>query len=123
MKTPTQNQNSKLGSRPEQLSTSNAHRINFQRREANRNLDTSRLLDLLHREAPRFHDLAEIVGQWVWVQFDGKQPRRVTSLLSELGFHWNRRRQLWQHPCGVFTAQRSTDDPRRRYGSRNAQRN
>lgn len=121
MKTPSQNQNSKLGSRPEQLSTSSTHRVNFQRREANRNLDTSNLLNLLRREAPRFHDLAEIVGQWVWVQFDGKQPRRVTSLLSELGFHWNRRRQLWQHPCGVFISQRSTDDPRRRYGSRQPQ--
>lgn len=123
MKTPAQNQNPKLKSRPEHAHTGTAHNINFLRREANRQLNTRSLLNLLHQEAPRFHDLAEIVGQWVWVQFDGKQPRRVTCLLSELGFHWNRRRQLWQHPCGVFTSQRASDDPRRRYGRRQPQAN
>ena len=30
------------------------------------------------------------------------------------GFHWNQRRQVWQHPCGV-RAVRSGGDPRSYY--------
>jgi hypothetical protein len=26
----------------------------------------------------------------------------VTAHLAQLGFHWNRRRRVWQHPCGRF---------------------
>jgi hypothetical protein len=33
----------------------------------------------------------------------GRSSRRyVTAELAQLGFHWNRRRQVWQHPCGQF---------------------
>ncbi len=80
-------------------------------------LETDQVLSLLRREAPRFFELAEVVGKWVWIQFDDRQPSDVTSLLSELGFHWNNRRQSWQHPCGRFT-KGANDDPRSRYGSR-----
>jgi hypothetical protein len=37
--------------------------------------------------------------------------------LAELGFHWNNKRQSWQHPCGTITDERATYDPRKRYGS------
>jgi hypothetical protein len=37
--------------------------------------------------------------------------------LSELGFHWNNKRQSWQHPCGLFRDQSVTFDPRKKYGS------
>jgi hypothetical protein len=60
--------------------------------------------------------LAEVVGKWIWIQFDGKQPRQITAALAELGFHWNYRRQLWQHPCGTITPS-SNQDPRRKYRS------
>jgi hypothetical protein len=60
--------------------------------------------------------MCEVVGNWVWIQFDGKQPKEVTTALSELGFHWNSRRQLWQHPCGQIIDS-ANYDPRRRYGS------
>ena len=91
--------------------------INFARRNANRVLNTDRVLALLRREAPKFFELAEVVGKWVWIQFADKQPPTVTAVLSELGFHWNHKRQSWQHPCGVFRDQSAPVDPRKIYGS------
>lgn len=85
-------------------------------RQYNRSLSLERVLHLLRTQAPRFWELAEVVGQWVWIQFDGKQPRQITAELAQLGFHWNNRRQLWQHPCGQITDSVNFD-PRRRYGS------
>jgi hypothetical protein len=103
--------------RPEPLSTANPRQIDFKRRRANRSLDTAKLLTLLESDAPMFHEAAEIVGKWVWIEFTEKQPAAVTRVLAELGFHWNRLRQAWQHPCGIYRDQRATDDPRYRYGS------
>jgi hypothetical protein len=74
------------------------------------------VLKLLQKEAPRFWELAEVVGKWVWIRFDDKQPPTITAELSELGFHWNNRRQVWQHPCGQFMSGVNYD-PRRRHGS------
>ena len=92
-------------------------RIDYARRQANRELPTDQLLALLRSEAPRFYDLAEVVGKWVWIQFTEKQPREVTATLAQLGFHWNNARQTWQHPCGPVT-QGSPGDPRAKYGAR-----
>ena len=78
-------------------------RIDFARRQANRELPTDQLLALLRSESPRFYELAEVVGKWVWIQFAEKQPREVTATLAQLGFHWNNTRQTWQHPCGALT--------------------
>ena len=119
MKTKSKNQNQKSGllNRPEQLSTDKRAKIDMSLRRANRQLETERLLELLRNETPRFFELAEVVGKWVWIQFDGKQPVTVTAVLSELGFHWNNKRQSWQHPCGLFRDRSVTFDPRRKYGS------
>ena len=92
-------------------------KIDTARRQANRALNTDKLLSLLRREAPKFFALAEVVGKWVWIQFDQKQPVTVTAVLSELGFHWNNKRQSWQHPCGIFRDQSAPIDPRKKYGS------
>ncbi len=94
--------------------------IDFAKRQANRQLDTQRLLALLRTEAPRLYALAEIVGTWVWVQFPDKQSREVTSALAQLGFHWNNKRQVWQHPCGPITTEASPQDPRTKYGTQHA---
>ena len=91
--------------------------IDFAKRQANRGLPTEQLLVLLRTEAPRFYELAEVVGKWVWIQFTEKQPPQVTSVLAQLGFHWNNKRQVWQHPCGPVTVDASPDDPRAKYGS------
>ncbi|HEX3799689.1 MAG TPA: hypothetical protein VH413_13410 [Verrucomicrobiae bacterium] len=71
-------------------------------RRANRRLETAKLLALLREETPRFFELAEVVGKWVWIQFTEKQPSDITRVLAELGFHWNNTRQTWQHPCGTM---------------------
>jgi hypothetical protein len=84
MKTNTnknQKQNSEAQSRPEQLSTSTGNRpkINLELRRANRALDTEKLLALLRSQTPRFFELAEVVGKWVWIQFTEKQPAEEKS--------------------------------------------
>lgn len=122
MKTQAHKQNLKAQSRPEQLSTAaeqtTEHRalphIDFKSRRANRALNTKRVIALLRSEAPDFFNLAEVVGRWVWIQLKDKQPREVTSALSELGFHWNKQRQTWQHPCGQWIS-RKPADPRTKY--------
>ena len=126
MKTTSHNQSSELKSRSEQLSTGSDTRnnsrdtrpqIDLALRQANRGLATDQLLALLRTEAPSFYELAEVVGKWVWIQFTEKQPPQVTSVLAQLGFHWNNKRQAWQHPCGKLTAG-SPGDPREKYGTR-----
>ncbi len=91
-------------------------RISFKLRRHNRALPTEKVLNLLHTEAPRFWEVCEVVGKWVWITFTEKQPREVTMVLAELGFHWNNTRQAWQHPCGTL-AERTPRDPRIKYGS------
>ena len=117
MKTNT-NSDSRLQNRTAQSSEQKTplQRIDFNRRFANRGLPTDKVLDLLFHETPRLFELAQVVGKWVWIQFEHKQPVTVTSVLSELGFHWNRQRQVWQHPCGKFSLG-SRQDPRQTYRS------
>jgi hypothetical protein len=119
MKTKSKNQIQKAGllNRPEQLSTENRPKIDFALRRANRALETEKLLALLRSESPRFFEVAEVVGKWVWIQFSDKQPPTITRVLAEFGFHWNNTRQTWQHPCGTYRNKRATYDPRKRYGS------
>jgi hypothetical protein len=91
-------------------------KIDFNRRRRNRGLSVGSLLSVIHRESAEFWNGVEVVGKWVWIQFDGKQQPQTTAALSELGFHWNNRRQVWQHPCGTVTAT-SNRDPHRTYRS------
>ena len=115
--TAKKNQQMGLLSRSEQSGTEIRPEINYALRHTNRALETDKLLALLRSEAPRFFEVAEVVGKWVWIQFSDKQPSDVTKVLAELGFHWNNTRQTWQHPCGTITDERATYDPRKRYGS------
>ena len=93
-------------------------RIDYDLRRSNRELPTDKVLNLLRSEAPRFFELAEVVGHWVWIQFADKQPREITAQLARLGFHWNNKRGVWQHPCGQFMKEPASYDPRERYGSK-----
>ena len=115
--TSSKSKNSELQSRPEQLSTNTGNRakIDYKKRFVNRALDTQKLLALLRSETPKFFELAEVVGKWVWIQFTEKQPSEVTLVLAELGFHWNNARQAWQHPCGTIPER--IFDPRRKFES------
>ena len=94
-------------------------RVDFAKRQENRQLPTEQVLELLKRWLPVAFERAEVVGKWIWVAFDGKQPQSLTAELSQLGFHWNNRRQVWQHPCGVFKGE--PVDPRSKYQTVSAQ--
>ena len=120
MKTTNQNREASAPAnvRPSSVSkTGKLPKLDFALRHRNRQLPTETLLQLLQTEAPEFRRIAHVVGKWVWIQFKQKQPQAVTNALSQFGFHWNKRRLTWQHPCGVFCSQGADYDPRRRYGS------
>jgi len=58
----------------------------------------------------------ELVGRWLWICFIDQPDAQCHRFLSSVGFRFNRRRQLWQHSCGVRSV-RSGGDPRAHYGS------
>ena len=90
--------------------------IDMARRRVNRELPAEKVVQLLEKEAPGLFNMAEVIGKWVWIQFREKQPRTVTALLAEFGFHWNNKRQAWQHPGGALTSG-AEHDPREKYPS------
>jgi hypothetical protein len=118
MKTKNQNSDSELKSRSAQQVGEKAAlpQIDLNRRNKNRALPMESMLTVIKQEAPDFWNAVEVVGKWLWIQLDGKQPREITAILSQLGFHWNNRRQVWQHPCGQVRP-RADFDPRRKYRS------
>ena len=90
--------------------------IDSARRQSNRSLPTEKVLHLLQTSAPDLYRVAEVVGKWVWVQFQDQPAAEIRQQLAQLGFHWNRARQAWQHPCGQFSLS-SVADPRTKYQS------
>ena len=90
--------------------------IDMKKRRLHRGFGTTQILLLMQKDAPEFFDRAEVVGKWVWLEFGEKQPPEITAQLAELGFHWNNKRQTWQHPCGQVTPG-TENDPRQKYQS------
>lgn len=90
--------------------------IDSEARKANRTLPTPKVLTLLHQQLPAAYRLAEVVGKWIWVQFKEQPTAEIRQTLAQLGFHWNRDRQAWQHPCGQFSLGSHTD-PHEKYSS------
>ena len=88
--------------------------IDSEARKANRTLPTDKVLALLHTVNPDLFNLAEVVGKWIWVQFNEQPAATLRQQLAQLGFHWNRERQAWQHPCGAFRL-RGSGDPHEKY--------
>ena len=133
MKTNTKKQIG-LGSRSAQLSSTNTNTpkaagavapvekpdnrlpIDIEARKKNRTLPTTKVLELLKTSNSGLFNLAEVVGKWVWVTFRETPAPELRQMLAQLGFHWNRERQAWQHPCGVFRLH-SVQDPHDRYSS------
>jgi hypothetical protein len=74
MKTNT-NSDSRLQNRTAQRNSEPLHRIDFRQRFYNRGLSTDKVLDMLYHETPRFWELCQVVGKWVWIEFREKQPR------------------------------------------------
>lgn len=81
--------------------------------------NTLTLLDKLKSEMPEIWNQAQIVGKWVWLEFNVPPLAQIRSRLKDLGFHWNALRRCWQHPCGA-PSKRSTRDPRAVYQIRPA---
>ena len=90
--------------------------IDSEARKKNRTLPTDKVLQMLQTASPELFHLAEVVGKWVWVTFQQQPAAELRQQLAQLGFHWNRERQAWQHPCGAFRLG-SSSDPRERYTS------
>ena len=90
--------------------------IDTEARKKNRTLPTPKVLNLLLTSAPDIYRLAEVVGRWVWVRFNECPCGTHRQQLAQLGFHWNRERQAWQHPCGQFRLS-SAYDPHEKYSS------
>ena len=51
----------------------------------------------------------EIVGSWVWAEFDRRPAFSMRQTLLQAGYHWNAKRQVWQFagtPCRHSSASR-----------------
>jgi hypothetical protein len=118
-----------LGSRSAQLSSNNTAAaeapaqkpdnrlpIDAEARKKNRTLPITKVLELLKTSNPGLFNLAEVVGRWIWVAFRETPAPELRQQLAQLGFHWNRERQAWQHPCGVFRLGSQTD-PHQKFSS------
>ena len=68
----------------------------------NRGLTTETVLNYLRTKLPQQYELAEVVGKWVWLDVSPARKPMLAKVLWALGFHWNQRRGVWQHPCGKF---------------------
>ena len=88
--------------------------IDTEARKQNRTLPTDKVLALLQQQDRRLWEMAEVVGKWIWVCFTETPAPTVRQTLAQLGFHWNRTRQAWQHPCGQFRLS-SAGDPHEKY--------
>jgi len=140
MKTNTQKSKSGLESRSAQLSSNNTSTaaaeapkesafpitpalktdtrlpIDSEARKKNRTLPTPKVLHLLLTSLPDVYRAAEVVGKWVWVTFKEQPAAEIRQQLAQLGFHWNRERLAWQHPCGEYRLS-SAQDPHEKYAS------
>ena len=97
--------------------------IDTEARKKNRTLPTDKVLAMLQQQDRRLWELAEVVGGrpdsgWIWVSFSEQPAPTVRQTLAQLGFHWNRTRQAWQHPCGQFRLS-SAGDPHEKYPTYN----
>ena len=90
--------------------------IDSEARKQNRTLPTPKVLNALFTSLPDVYRVAEVVGKWVWVTFKESPAAEIRQQLAQLGFHWNRDRQAWQHPCGQFSLS-SSNDPHEKYSS------
>jgi hypothetical protein len=102
-------------------SVSNASKTvqaDFVRHCENRRLSTETILNYLRTRLPRQYEVVEVVGKWVWLDVSPARKPGLASVLWALGFHWNQRRGVWQHPCGSFNPFGiHPADPRAKYRS------
>jgi hypothetical protein len=104
--------------RPSSVSKTNDAESDFVSHCANRRLSTETVLHYLRTRLPGQFEVAEVVGKWVWLEVSPARKPVLARVLWALGFHWNQRRGVWQHPCGSFDPTGShPTDPRVKYRS------
>jgi hypothetical protein len=104
--------------RPSSVSNNSNAQPDFVRHCTNRRLSTETVLNYLRTRLPRQYEVAEVVGKWVWLDVSPARKPGLASVLWALGFHWNQRRGVWQHPCGSFNPFGiHPADPRAKYRS------
>ena len=102
--------------RPSSVSKTGKAQPDFVRHCTNRRLTTEAVLNYLRARLPKQYEVAEVVGKWVWLDVSPTSKPGLASVLWALGFHWNQRRGVWQHPCGSFDPLGShPTDPRTKY--------
>ena len=119
MKTTNQNieASAPANGRPSESKVSQAQQ-DFVTHCSNRNLATETVLNYLRTKLPNQYGLAEVVGKWVWLDVSPARKPVLAKVLWNLGFHWNQRRGVWQHPCGSFNPFGiHPADPRAKYRS------
>ncbi|MFW9770323.1 MAG: hypothetical protein ACFFEM_16010, partial [Candidatus Thorarchaeota archaeon] len=79
----------------------------------NRQLSTKAVIARLPENVKPY---AFIVGAWVWIDFPRKPKAETLEKIKPLGFKWNKKRKVWQHPCGEFRPFNPKTDPRDKYG-------
>ena len=105
-------------SRIEASAPANVRPSSVSKHQANRGLPTEAVLNSLRTKLPQQYNLAEVVGKWVWLDVSPVHKPALAKMLWTLGFHWNQRRGVWQHPCGKFDPLGSyPTDPRAKYRS------
>jgi hypothetical protein len=124
MKTNIHNSKTGLPGRSEQVNTAkqgnqNPNPIDSAKRRENRKLSTDAVLAALAGTVPELMQIVQVVGSWVWLEFDEAPEAVIRQKISQLGFHWNNQRMAWQHPCGKFSLGASYD-PREKYPTRYA---
>lgn len=80
------------------------------------NNQTATVLAALRADAPEAYRHAFVVGCWVWLEFARPPAPEVRAKLKDMGFRWNQKRKVWQHPCGVDRPG-APYDPRERYAT------
>ena len=118
MNTTKDNFNEGSGSNPQAKHSRKAGTQAFVAHCENRRMNLETVLNHLRTKLPRHYELAEVVGKWVWLDVSPARKPGLAKMLWMLGFHWNRRRGVWQHPCGKFAPFGvHPADPRRKYRS------
>ena len=79
-------------------------------------MNTLEVIEAVKELTPELVPSARVVGRWVWIETADKPSAETRDVLKWLGFHWNRKRIAWQHPCGLH-CKHAPYDPRDKYAS------
>ena len=82
----------------------------------NKTQEAPAIIAKMKETAPEVVPFARQVGAWLWIMFPARPEVSTLNKIKRLGFSWNRKREAWQNPCGVFRPASKNHDPRQFYG-------